>query len=120
LELDDHEISDTEDNLLQKNKPSNLTKPMSYNDKTPIIYTSELQKNTRSNVTGWIIKKIKPLLSNCKFNFYKLTSDVFLSEYEKCKLTYPKIETSNLYGIIIHLFNSNTSDVIGMSNVKKK
>lgn len=128
LELDDHEISDSEDNLLQKNKPSNLTKPMSYNNKTPIIYTSELQKNTRSYVTGWIIKKIKPLLNNCKLCLYKLTSDVFLSEhnfirsceYEKCKLNYPKTETSNLYGIIIHLFNSHISDVIGMSNVKKE
>lgn len=29
LELDNHEISDTEDNILQNNKSSNLTKSMS-------------------------------------------------------------------------------------------
>jgi len=35
-------------------------------------------------------------------------------------LTGLKIETSNLYGIVIHLFNLHISDVIDMSNVKKE
>jgi len=129
LELDDHEITDTEDNVFQKNQSSSIsTKLMPFNNTIPIISTSEIQKNTRSYVTGWIIKKIKPLLNNCKICLYKLTSDVFLNEhnfinsyeYEKCNLNYPKTETSNLYGIIIHLFNLHISDVIDMSNVKKE
>lgn len=81
---------------------------------------SNIQNNIRSYVTGWIIKKIKPLLNNCKICQNKLTSNKFLNEhnfinvfeYQKCKLNYPTSEASNLYSLVIHFFNIHVSDLI--------
>lgn len=95
-----------------------------FNIQQPVY--SNIQINIRSYVTGWIIKKIKPLLNNCKICQYKLTSNKFLNEhnfinlfeYEKCKLNYPTSEASNLYSLVIHFFNIHVSDLISKPHLK--
>lgn len=88
---------------------------------------SIVQKNTRSYVTGWVIKKIKPFLNNCKICQYKLTSNKFLNEhnfinvreYDKSKLNYPTSESTHLYTLVIHFFNMFISDFIAKPNLQK-
>lgn len=127
LLLGEPDVSEINENLPKSYLPKNITLPKDSNYKT--LYTSSnLQKNTKSYVAGSIIKKTKPFLNNCKICKYKLTSDNFLNkhnfiktlEFKQLNLIHPKTRASNLYGILIHLFNIHISDLIEKPNLKKE
>lgn len=122
LLLDEEETVEEEEDISKLSHNLNFINPQTLN-----LPSSFISNNTKSFVTGWIVKKIKPLVNNCKMCKTKLTSDKFLNEhnfikiceYEKCNLIYPTTEASNLYGLAIHLFNTFISDFIEKPNIKK-
>lgn len=93
-----------------------------------IIHPTNIQKRSRSFVTGLILKKIKKLTNNCKICLYKLSSNSILQEhdfiktreYNNCNLNYPTTEASDLYSFIIHLFDLNIEHFIEKQNLKDK
>lgn len=79
LTLDELEPNETDTTFVQQNQASSsLTNTFSYTSQKSNMYSSEIQKNTTSYATGWIIKKIKPCLNICMICIYKLIFDTFL------------------------------------------
>jgi len=123
LLLLDKTVEEEEEHISKLSQNLNFTNPQTQN-----LPSSFILNNTRSFVTGWIVKKIKPLVNNCKMCKTKLTSNIFLNEhnfikireYEKCNLIYPTTEASNVYSLVIDLFNTFISDFIEKPNLKKK